>query len=62
MINKIVNFVKKSIMAVLLIYTYNKLSLPLNIIIPVNIVTVFLVYLCGIPSILMLTLFFLIFV
>jgi hypothetical protein len=60
MLKKIINIIKKIIMAVLLIYAYNKLALPLNVIIPMNIITVFLVALCGIPSILMLVLFSLI--
>ena len=44
-------------MAVLFIYAYNKFALPLNVIIPINVITVLLVSLCGIPSILMLVLF-----
>ena len=57
MLKKVFDVVKRIIMAVLFIYTYNKLALPLNIIIPINVVTVFLVALCGIPSILTLVLF-----
>lgn len=57
MLKKLFDVVKRVVMAVLLIYAYNKLALPLNIIIPINIMTVFLVSLCGIPSILMLVLF-----
>lgn len=57
MLRKIFNIIKKIIMAVLFIYTYNKLALPLNVIIPINIITVCLVALCGIPSILLLVLF-----
>ena len=57
MLKEIFNVLKKVIMAVLFIYAYNKLALPLNIIIPMNIITVSLVALCGIPSILMLVLF-----
>lgn len=60
MIKKIMKIVKKLILAVLLIYAYNKLALPLNLIIPLNILTIFLVAMCGIPSILMLILFSLI--
>ena len=48
---------ERIIISVLLIYAYNKLSLPLNIIIPINLITIFLVTLFGIPSILMLILF-----
>ena len=57
MLKKIFNIIKKIIMSVLFIYAYNKLALPLNIIIPINIITVCLVAICGIPSILMLFLF-----
>lgn len=57
MLKKLFDVVKRVVMAVLLIYAYNKLALPLNIIIPINIMTVLLVSLCGIPSILMLVLF-----
>ncbi len=57
MFKKIFNVIKKIIMAVLFIYAYNKLALPLNVIIPLNVITVCLVAICGIPSILMLVLF-----
>lgn len=57
MLKKFLVLLKKIIISVLLIYAYNKLSLPLNIIIPINLITIFLVTLFGIPSILMLILF-----
>lgn len=57
MLKKIFNVVKKVIMSVLFIYAYNKLTLPLDVVIPMNVITVCLVALCGIPSILMLVLF-----
>ena len=57
MLNKFLVILEKIIISVLLIYAYNKLSLPLNIIIPINLITIFLVTLFGIPSILMLILF-----
>ena len=60
MLKKIFNIIKKIIVAVLFIYGYNKLALPLNVIIPINVITVLMVALCGIPSILMLILFSLI--
>ena len=47
-------------MSVLLIYCYNRFAFPLDIIIPINIITVGIVTLCGIPAILMLMLFSLI--
>lgn len=57
MLKKLFNIFKKVIMSVLFIYAYNKLTLPLDVVIPMNVITVCLVALCGIPSILMLVLF-----
>ncbi len=57
MFKKVYDLIKKIILAVLFIYAYNKLALPLNVFIPMNIFTVCLVALCGIPSILMLVLY-----
>lgn len=57
MLKKIFGVIKRVVMAVLFIYAYNKFALPLNVIIPINVITVLLVSLCGIPSILMLVLF-----
>ena len=57
MLKKIFNILKKIILAVLLIYVYNKMTLPLNIFLPMNVFTILLVTVCGIPSIIMLILF-----
>lgn len=57
MLKNIFNIIKKIILSVLLIYAYNKIALPLNVVIPINFLTVLLVFICGIPSILMLVLF-----
>ena len=57
MLKKIFNLLKKIIIAVLLIYAYNKMTLPLDLFIPMNIFTILLVTFCGIPSIIMLILF-----
>ena len=57
MLNKVFKVVKKIIMSVLFIYAYNKLALPLNVLIPINIATILFVAICGIPSILVLVLF-----
>ena len=54
MLQKIFNVIKKIIMSVLFIYAYNKLTLPLSVVIPMNVITILLVATCGIPSILML--------
>ena len=60
MIKKMFDLMKKIILAVLLIYAYNKMTFPLNIFIPMNVFTILLVTFCGIPSIFMLILFSLI--
>ena len=57
MFNKIFDVFKKFILAVLLIYAYNKMALPLNMFIPMNVFTILMVTFCGIPSIIMLVLF-----
>jgi len=57
MLTILFKIIKRIIFAVLLIYAYNKLALPLNLIIPLNLLTIGLVGLFGIPSILMLVLF-----
>ena len=57
MFKKIFNIIKKFIVAVLLIYAYNKMALPLDLFIPMNLFTILLVTLFGIPSIIMLILF-----
>ena len=60
MLKKVFNLIKKFILAVLLIYAYNKMTLPLDLFIPMNVFTILLVTICGIPSIIMLILFSLI--
>ena len=57
MFKKIFNLIKKFIVAVLLIYAYNKMSMPTELFIPMNIFTIMLVTFCGLPSIVMLVLF-----
>ena len=57
MLKKVFNLIKRFILAVLLIYAYNKMTLPLDLFIPMNIFTILLVTFCGIPSIIMLILF-----
>ena len=57
MINKIFILIKKFVVAVLLIYAYNKMSMPIDTFIPMNIFTIMLVTFCGLPSIVMLVLF-----
>ena len=62
MLKKILYIIKKIIMSILFIYAYNKLTLPLNIIIPMNLITICLVSICGLPSMLMLIFFSLIYI
>ena len=57
MLKKILQVVKKIILSVFLIYAYNKLALPLNVNIPLNFITIFMVLICGIPSLFVLILF-----
>ena len=57
MLKKIFDVFKKFILAVLLIYAYNKMALPLNMYIPMNVFTILMVMFCGIPSIIILVLF-----
>jgi len=61
MLKKILKVVKKIIMAILIIYTYNVIALPLNVTIPINIFTVLIVVILGLPSMLALIIFSLIF-
>lgn len=52
MIKKIFNIVKRIVVSVFLIYGYNLIASPLNIIIPINFITVGLVTILGIPALL----------
>ena len=56
MLKKIFAILKKIVMAVFLLYGYNFLAAPLNFIIPINIITVSLVSLLGVPALLSLIL------
>lgn len=50
MIDRIVCFIKKIILSGFLIYGYNMLAGPLNIIIPINIITIFMITVLGVPA------------
>ena len=56
MLRKLFSILKKIVMAVFLLYGYNLLAAPLNFIIPINIITVLLVSLLGVPALLSLIL------
>ena len=60
MLKKIFKVVKKIIMAAVLIFAYNKISLSLNATIPLNVLTILLVSFFGIPSIFFLVVFYLV--
>jgi len=57
MLKRIVVILKKIIFAFLFIYAFNELAVPINIIIPLNFITVGLVSLLGIPAMVMLVMF-----
>ena len=50
--NSIKEILKKLIMVFFLIYGYNNLVMPINMTIPINIFTILLVLIFGIPSLL----------
>lgn len=49
-LKKIYRFMKKIVMSIFLLYGYNLIATPLNIVIPINIFTVAIVTVLGIPS------------
>lgn len=59
MFKKIMKFIKKIIVSMIIIFAYNKISFSLNAIIPINLITIILVSLFGIPAIVMLVVFYL---
>lgn len=52
MLKKIFTIFKRIVMAVFLLYSYNLLAAPLNSMIPINIITVLLVSVLGVPALL----------
>lgn len=52
MIKKIFGMIKRIIMGAFLIYGYNLIAAPLNLVIPINLITVFCVSLFGFPALL----------
>ena len=57
MLKKIIAVAKKITFAFLFIYAFNKLAVSINIIIPLNFITVGLVSVLGVPALFMLVLF-----
>lgn len=62
MIKKVFLLIKKVILSVLLIYAFNKMSISMGLFIPMNFFTIFLVLFGGIPSIIMLALYSVLFI
>lgn len=50
-------FIKRIILSCILLYTYDLLAIYVNMIIPINLLTVFIVSLLGIPGFFMLVFF-----
>lgn len=57
MFKKLIAIGKKIIFAFLFIYAFNKLAVSINIMIPLNFITVGLVSVLGVPALFMLVLF-----
>lgn len=56
MLKKIFNLIKKIVFSVFLIYGFNIIASPLNLIIPINVITVGFITLLGLPALLSLIL------
>jgi len=56
MFKKLFNLIKKIVFSVFLIYGFNLIAEPLNLIIPINIITVGLITILGVPALLSLIL------
>ena len=50
MLKKIFGILKKIIMSAFLIYGYNLIASPLNLVVPINLITVFSVSFFGFPA------------
>lgn len=57
MLKKMFKFLKKVIMAAVLLYAYNNIAVSFNAIIPINFVTIAFVSILGIPAMIGLILF-----
>ena len=53
---KLINLVKKIVIGILLIYSYNVIAVAFNMTIPINYITILLVAFLDIPAMLLLTL------
>ena len=62
MFKKIFNIVKKIVFSVFLIYGFNLMASPLNLIIPINVITVGSITILGVPALLsLITIYLLVF-
>jgi SigmaK-factor processing regulatory protein BofA. len=59
MIKKLYQFIKKIIVSSFFLYGYNLIAAPLNLFIPINLITVLLLSVLGIPSMFALMVIFL---
>lgn len=50
MLKKIYKLLKKIVVSAFILYSYNLISVPLNLIVPINISTVSILTIFGIPS------------
>lgn len=50
MLKRLFKVLKKVIFSVFLIYSYNIIAEPLGLIIPINLITIFLVTILGVPA------------
>ena len=58
MLKSLFNLLKKIVFSVFLIYGFNLIASPLNLIIPINIITVGLITILGMPALLSLILIY----
>jgi len=54
---RLVVLFRKIIFAFLFVYAFNKLAIPLNIVVPLNFITIGLITLFGVPGLFMLVIF-----
>ena len=58
MLKKIFELIKKIVFSVFIIYGFNLIAEPLNLVIPINIITVGLITILGMPALLSLILIY----
>lgn len=50
MLKKIINLLKKIVISAFILYGYNLIASPLNLIVPINLITVSVMTILGIPA------------